>query len=192
MNDEFMRLFDAEIETCKKTNTTPDYYSIIKRCIIVQNKWNYILAITITFFAESLTFYYSFQVRGLINYVKSDDEDKATGFKQVFLFMGCMFLSLIGRNRYIMLGTRLALMIRRTLVSFLFRKVIRLSMKSICITNSGKLISLISSDLFLVEKGLSTVPVLFASPFILLVGMYLMQSVMGWPKTLIVYGLYVL
>jgi hypothetical protein len=69
-------------------------------------------------------------------------------------------------------GTTIAIKIRRTLVAALYDKVVNLSMKSMTETNSGKLISLISADLFGVERGLSFFPIVLASPFINILAYY--------------------
>jgi hypothetical protein len=63
---------------------------------------------------------------------------------------------------------------RRTLVAALYDKCVKLSMKSMTETNSGKLISLISADLLTVERGLSFFPILLAAPFINLFAYYLL------------------
>jgi len=84
----------------------------------------------------------------------------------------------------------IALKFRRTLVVALFDKVQGLSMKSMTETNSGKLISLISSDLFQIEKGLSIFPLLFAAPFINLFACYLVANQIGIWYTLIVFGVW--
>lgn len=55
------------------------------------------------------------------------------------------------------------------LVAALYQKTIKLSMKSMTETNSGKLISLINGDLFSVEIGMSFAPLVLAAPFINLV-----------------------
>jgi multidrug transporter EmrE-like cation transporter len=68
---------------------------------------------------------------------------------------------------------------RRTLCAALFDKVVQFSMKSMTETNSGKLISLISADLFIVERGLSVFPLNFAAPFISLFTCYLLYSKVG-------------
>ena len=74
----------------------------------------------------------------------------------------------------------------------LFNKVVRLSMKSMTETNSGKLISLISADLFAIEKGVSLFPLLFAAPFINLIACYLMAITVGFKMSLIVWGMWIL
>ena len=61
-------------------------------------------------------------------------------------------------------------------------------MKSITETNSGKLISLISADLFTMEKGLAFFPVLFASPFINLLGCYIISTMVELKTTAIILG----
>ena len=85
-------------------------------------------------------------------------------------------------------GMVISLNIRKTLVSALFSKVVKLSMRSITITNSGKLISLISADLFLIEKGLAMSGLLFAALFINLFAGYLFVGILGWKYTLIIFG----
>jgi ABC-type multidrug transport system fused ATPase/permease subunit len=75
-------------------------------------------------------------------------------------------LSLIFRNYYIMYGMISGITIRRTLVSYLFSKVARLSMKSLNETNSGKLVSLISADMFQAERGMAFIPHIVAGPII--------------------------
>lgn len=69
----------------------------------------------------------------------------------------------------------LSLRIRRVLCAALYDKVVKLSMKSMTETHSGKLISLISADLFTIEKGLSLFPLLFAAPLINLWACYLLS-----------------
>jgi ABC-type multidrug transport system fused ATPase/permease subunit len=51
---------------------------------------------------------------------------------------------------------------RRTLVAVIFNKVCNLSMKSLIATNSGKLISVISADLFAAERSLTFTPLILA------------------------------
>jgi hypothetical protein len=90
-----------------------------------------------------------------------------------------MIAAQILRNFYILSGVHVTLKLRRTLVSALFYKVTKLSVKSIASTNSGKLISLISADLFLIEKGLALFPNLLAAPFIIIVGGVLLAQIIG-------------
>lgn len=85
-----------------------------------------------------------------------------------------------------------SLNIRKALVTGLYNKVNKLSMKSIAITNSGKLISLISADLFLLEKGIAFTSLLFASPFVILIAGYLLWDLVGWQKTLISFSFWIL
>jgi ABC-type multidrug transport system fused ATPase/permease subunit len=52
------------------------------------------------------------------------------------------------RNYYVFGGYEMSLKFRKVLVSAMYDKVGLLSMKSLTETNSGKLITLISSDIF--------------------------------------------
>ena len=92
------------------------------------------------------------------------------------------------RNREIHSGLMLSFKMRRVLISFLFDKVTKLSVKSMTETNSGKLISMISSDLFHIERGVALFPLLLAAPFINAWAFYLMVKTIGWKLTWIVFA----
>ena len=82
--------------------------------------------------------------------------------------------------------------LRRIILAALYDKVIKLSMKSMTMTNSGKLISLISGDLSQVERGLSFSPLVLASPFINLTAYILLAQMIGIKYTMIAFGFWVL
>ena len=88
-------------------------------------------------------------------------------------------------------GVRNALRFRRTLVAALYDKTVSLSMKSFTECHSGKLISLISADLFTVERGVSIFPILFAAPIINLTCCYFLTLWLGVQYTAIVLGFWI-
>jgi ABC-type multidrug transport system fused ATPase/permease subunit len=55
---------------------------------------------------------------------------------------------------------------RKTFVSALYDKVGKLSIKSLTETNSGKLITMISSDIFIVERAITMTPIILVAPLI--------------------------
>ena len=89
------------------------------------------------------------------------------------------------------MGFEFSIKLRRMLVAALFDKVKNLSMKSMTETNSGKLVSLISADLFAIERGLSFVPVLVASPFVNLWSYYFLARTVGIKYSLITFGVWI-
>ena len=74
----------------------------------------------------------------------------------------------------------------------LYDKVVKLSMKSMAETNSGKLISLISADLFSVERGLSFFPMLLAAPVVNVFAYILLARSVGVVYTFVTFGFWVL
>ena len=96
------------------------------------------------------------------------------------------------RNRYVQEGFIASIKFRRTLVAALYDKVVKLSVKSMTETNSGKLISLISADLFAIERGLSFCPTIIAAPFINMVAYGFLWSIIGFGYTMIVLGFWIL
>ncbi len=69
---------------------------------------------------------------------------------------------------------------RKTLVSAMYDKVSVLSMKSLTETNSGKLITLISADIFQVERAVTMTPYILACPFVLILTLFYIGMGSGW------------
>ena len=81
--------------------------------------------------------------------------------------------------------------LRRTLVGVLFDKMARLSSKSMTETNSGKLISLVSADLFEAERGTAFVNIFLASPLLNFICYGFLVSSIGWAYTLVVFACWI-
>ena len=64
-------------------------------------------------------------------------------------------------------------------------------MKSLMATNSGKLISVISSDLFAAERSLAFTPLILAFPIVNLFTYALIGLLSSWVHSLIVFGVWI-
>ena len=81
---------------------------------------------------------------------------------------------------------------RRTLVAVLFDKVCNLSMKSLIATNSGKLISVISADLFAAERSLAFSPLIMAFPIVNGFAYIIIGFQSSWINSAIVFGVWLI
>ena len=86
----------------------------------------------------------------------------------------------------------MSVLVRRTLVAGMYDKVVKLSMKSLIETNSGKLITLISSDIFSIERGLMFSPFILAAPFINIACYIFIGFTAGWWYSLAIFGFWVI
>ena len=75
---------------------------------------------------------------------------------------------------------RLALKLRKTLMSALYDKIAELSMESLIKTNSGKLVSVFSSDIYSIERGLYMAPIALGAPIINVFSIILIGLMIGW------------
>jgi len=94
---------------------------------------------------------------------------------------------IVFRNRYIKYGFMTSIRMRRTLTAVLFDKVTMLSVESLQKTSSGKIISMISSDLFALERSLAFVAMVFVLPVANLFTYLLIGFNFGWISSLIVF-----
>lgn len=129
----------------------------------------------------------------MVAYIKkpSDERDQKEGGLLLLYFAITLIVGNIFRNRWIHDGFGMMITLRRTLVGVLFDKVARLSSKSMAETNSGKLISLVSADLFEAERGTAFVNNFLASPFINLICYGFLASSVGWLYMLVVFGCWI-
>ena len=82
----------------------------------------------------------------------------------------------------------LAIRTRRVLIMTLFDKVSKLSIKSLSETNSGKLITLISADIFAIEKGLAMIGFIVVGPLVNLLVFIYFLIYQDWKDALIFAG----
>lgn len=78
----------------------------------------------------------------------------------VSIFGISILLGSIMRGVYVFNGYMMGVRGRKVLVAALFNKVAKLSMKSLTRTNSGKLVTLISSDLLNLERNMTMSPMI--------------------------------
>lgn len=91
-----------------------------------------------------------------------------------------VFLAAFFNNYMVFSGYVMSVRMRKTLVSAMYDKVSMLSMKSLTETNSGKLIALISADIFTVERAISMTPYLLACPLVLILTLFYIGQDSGW------------
>ena len=142
--------------------------------------------------AEIFALMATFMIRYLAKYLLDDDAPQREAFEYLAIFGGCVFMSVLIRNFYIYYGYFMSLEIRKTLIAAMYDKVAALSMRSLTETNSGKLITLVSSDIFTLERPLSMAPFGIIAPIINIYCYLLIWFIAGWPYAIIVGGIWVL
>jgi len=86
----------------------------------------------------------------------------------------------------------MALEMRKLLTSAMYDKVSKLSMRSLTETNSGKLVTLVSADIFTLERPLAIAPFGIASPFINIACYLIVWQISGWEYAVIMCGLWII
>ena len=105
-------------------------------------------------------------IRFLSDYLLKEESNLKEASILVALFSVFILCSSLLRNFYIYYGYIMALETRKMLISAIYDKVNKLSMRSLTETNSGRLITLVTSDIFTLERSLAMAPFGLSSPFI--------------------------
>jgi ABC-type transport system involved in cytochrome bd biosynthesis fused ATPase/permease subunit len=109
----------------------------------------------------------------------------------VVFSIACIFTS-FSRNFFSLNSKRAVIILRKTLISTLYDKVSKLSIKSLNEINSGKIITIVSSDIFSVEKGLYSFCVTLSAPFINIACYIFVGFSVGWWFSLGIFGFFLI
>ena len=107
------------------------------------------------------------------------------------VFTAAAFVSCVLKGSIVQNGLILGVKIRKILVSSLYDKLGKLSMKAITSTNSGKLITLVSGDIFMIERGLAFSPMILTTPLTNIAVVILVGVTSHWSNSIIVFVFYV-
>ena len=118
-------------------------------------RWNWMTCAFFGLVGEMTGVFNCFFIAELISYIRDPEQTIEQGIKLLCVAIFTSIVQQLCRNFYIQYGIINSVKLRRTLVALLFDKVSALSMKSLMSTSTGKLITVISSDLFTTEKALA-------------------------------------
>ena len=147
-----------------------------------------ILGSIVALYTEGITVSYTFSLVYLIAYLRDPDAPVSQGITLTCLYSAAVVSSAFGRNNYYCKGYVMAIKLRKTIISAMYDKVARLSTKSMTETNSGKLITIISGDIFNVERPLQLLPILLAVPWVLLLSLFYV----AWGSGSVLFAVYTL
>ena len=101
-------------------------------------------------------------------------------------------LACLLKNSGMMVGMIMGIKMRKILVSSLYDKLGSLSTESVISTNSGKLITLVSADIFSIERGISISPFFISAPITNIAVMVLVGVTSSWIDSAIIFAFYLL
>ena len=143
----------AAIKQSQERSPSRDTYYHVRNGIWDVFKWNWIYVGSVAIFSECLGVYQSLYIVHLADFIRSDqDFHWSEGLWRVALFVIMNFITLLTRNRYIFFGYMTGIKMRRQICNLMYDKVTSLSVESLQKTDAGKLVTLISNDMFSIER----------------------------------------
>jgi ABC-type multidrug transport system fused ATPase/permease subunit len=116
----------------------------------------------------------------------------STGCWLCAVFTVCSFTEAMLKRTVIQTGLEMSLKVRKILMASIYDKIGKLSMKAVTSTNSGKLISLISADCFMLERGMAFAPFVFTTPLTNIAVMIFLAIRQHWSSAVVVLVFFVL
>lgn len=183
---EFQRIYRSELE--KQGEKKNPRRAIVKGMFWTYPK-EYIICLFIALLAESCAIGYSFYIGQIIKTVEDKDASVQDGIITVAIWCCMVFGFVIFNNMFIFRMYLVSVRIRRVLILALYDKVANLSLKSLSETNSGKLITLISADIFAIEKGMAFLAFIIIGPLINVLFFLYLLTAEGWEDALVFAGI---
>lgn len=166
--------------------------ALVKGALWHTFKWDWIISASFVIIGECTGVFSCYFISFLIEHLNDSHAEYEEGIKLVAIFSVVCIIQQLCRNFYIHFGYMTSIRMRRTLVAVIFDKVCHLSMKSLIATNSGKLISVISADLFAAERSLAFTPLILAFPVVNAFAYGLIGFSSSWVNSLIVFGIWII
>lgn len=187
------RMQEGEGPDDRRTHVSDEEMSsLVKGALWKTFRLSWAIAAIFGIVGECTGIFSCYYISHLIQYLRDPDSTIETGIQRVVIFSIVNIIQGLCRNYYIHYGFMTSIRMRRTLVAVIFDKVINMSMKSLIATNSGKLIAVISSDLFAVERSLAFSPMILAFPFVNVFAYTVIGLTGSWVNALIVFGVQII
>ena len=168
-------ILDSKYPECKENG----YYAL-RNAMFDTYRGTTIYCAFLYFMADGLSVGFTSFLIYVIKYLKDPDAPLSQGMQYAVSLSIMIVFSCIFRNHAYLIGYNLTISMRKSLISALFDKVSTLSMKSLAETNSGKLITIINSDIQQIERPLQLLPMLFSAPFVNLIAYVIIGLECGW------------
>lgn len=188
----FAKQEEAALKKAKKTKKKADYGSISFWAAVKTFYGEYFIAAILNLLCEASSVTYIYTLIYLISFLRDDDAELQEGLILAGIFSFFTFSARFFSNISTLMGYRASLKIRRTLVMAMYKKVSKISMKSLAQTESGKLITLVSSDIFSIEKGLALLPFAMGTPIINFTIYYIIWRTYSWQQSVICFATWIL
>ena len=181
-----------EYEESSQPKDNKTFYYVVRGTIYDTFKFDVFMTAFFAFMGEISAIAYSMFLKVLVDYLKDDKAPVYMGVIYVLIFGLLMLCSSICRNQYFFRGCVVALNIRKTLISALYTKISKLSMKSLTETNSGKLITIVSGDIQAIERALGAAPIILAAPFVNIIAYLILGFSAGWEYAGITFAIWII
>jgi ABC-type multidrug transport system fused ATPase/permease subunit len=189
----FEKLEGAALRNSRtKNGKKPNYGNITWNACVKTFYGEYLLAAILNLLCELSSVTYIYSLIYLIGFLRDDDAELQDGLILAGIFSFFTFSARFFSNISTLMGYRASLKIRRTLVMAMYKKVSKISMKSLAQTESGKLITLVSSDIFSIEKGLALLPFALGTPIINFTIYYIIGITYSWYQSGICFATWIL
>jgi len=140
----------------------------------------------VNFLSDILTLFYIYWTQKIIKWIIDPLATKKDGAILCAIFSSAALVSCILKRSIVTNGLILGLKVRKILISAIYDKLGKLSMKAVTSTNSGKLITLVSGDIFMIERGLAFAPMILTTPLTNIAVVILVGVTSHWSNAIII------
>jgi len=127
-------------------------------------KWDITYTLSFGIIAEIMQVFNLFLISFYIEWIKDEDREKWLGFLYSFLIAFLSTNALFVRHRFFFHAANTGLNMRKAITGMIFTKVLRFNQKSLAKASTGKIVTIVSGELQVIEQGLIMAPYIVIAP----------------------------
>ena len=170
---------EINYQIIKDKYSSTEHKQLITSLIWLTFKTDIIKNIFVGIILETIIITNMYLIKIFINWINQDTKDVTQGLAYSIQMICLMLLSLIIRNRFLLMGRVLSLNIKKSISGILFDKLLRANKASLAQTQSAKFISIVSSDLNVIENEFHYTSYIIISPVIVTASLWIISKDFG-------------
>ncbi len=177
------------LESLRRKGKKIDICRVTMMALLCTYKPDAMFVVCITFIGELCVILYAYMTGLIVEFIQDPDAPIEWGAALIVMFTVLVWLNNFLRNTYMQHAQYTALRFRRTLTIALYDKVGTISLRSLHKISTSRLINLISSDIFNIEKYSALLGFIVVTPMLNFIVFAYIGVFFGWENLLVVAGL---
>ena len=156
--DVISRNIDEKIREQKEKDPDMKAQKSIGTTLAKAFKKDIVIMLSMAIFSDCIGIFNIFLISFFVGWLKDDDAEKWQGYLYAILLSALTLTASYARNIFLFYASSVGIAIRKGLGGIIFKKILRINQRSKSEATSGKLVTIVSGELQLIERSMIILP----------------------------------